>query len=82
MKQARIRTAEISREQRRRRGVMQSFQMMLLSGVVRRADRNLPLLRRIPASVEAKSWKGSNGSAANMGEAGWFARMLSLQGNR
>ncbi|MCX5724647.1 MAG: hypothetical protein NTX84_09080 [Nitrospirae bacterium] len=82
MKQARIRTAEISREQRRRRGVMQSFQMMLLSGVVRRADRNPPLLRRLPVPVGAEGWKGSNGSVSKIGESGWFARVFFSQGER
>lgn len=75
MKRTMRRTAGISWEQRHRMVVMQSLQMMVMSGVVRRADLAPPL---VPLDAAPGGLDGQGGSDASndTAEPGWFARMF------
>jgi hypothetical protein len=70
------RAAGISWEQWHRMVVMQSLKMMVMSGVVRRADLDPPLAHLGSAEAGTEEPGGSQGSAIGMTEPSWFARMF------
>jgi hypothetical protein len=76
MKRPMRRTAGISWAQWHRMVVMQSLKMMVISGVVRRADRNPPLVHGDSAESGPDGQGGDQTSAGNMAEPGWLARMF------
>ena len=76
MKRTMKRTAGISWEQWHRMVMMQSLQMMVISGVVSRADLNPPLVHLNSAQCGQDGQDGEETSAGSMAELGWFARMF------
>ena len=76
MKRTMRRRAGISWGQWHRMVVMQSLQMMVMSGVVRRADLDPPLVRRNSTQGGPDGQGGDEASAGSLAEPGWFARMF------
>lgn len=70
------RTAGISWEQWHRMVVMQSLQMMVMSGVVRRADLDPPPDRHNSAQDGPDGQGGDDTPVGGLAEPGWFARMI------
>jgi hypothetical protein len=69
--------AGISWEQWHRMVVMQSLQMMVMSGVVRRADLDPPLVHLNSAQGGPdRQGGGDETSTSSMAEPGWFARIF------
>ena len=76
MKRAMKRTAGISWERWHRMVVTQSLQMMVMSGVVRRADLDPPLVHLDSVQGELDGQGGEKTSAGSMAEPGWIARIF------
>ena len=76
MKRTMRRRAGIPWEQWRRMVVLQSLQMMVMSGVVRRADLDPPPVDRHLAQGGPERQGGGEPSASSVAEPGWFARMF------
>jgi len=70
------RTAGISWEPWHRAVVMQSLKMMVMSGVVRRADLDPPLIHLSPAEAGTEEHGGNQDFANGTVEPSWFARMF------
>lgn len=70
------RTAGISWEQWHRTVVMQSLQMMVMSGVVRRADLDPPSIQLNSAQGGPDGQGEDETSADSLAEPGWFAKMF------
>ena len=71
------RTAGISWEQRHRQAVTDSLKMMVLSGVVRRADLDPPLLHQHSAKIGIDPYGGALDLDDEIEEPGWLARIFS-----
>jgi hypothetical protein len=71
------RTAGISWKQRHRQAVTGDLKMMVLSGVVRWADIDPPLLRQHSAKIGIDPCKGALDLDDDIQEPGWLARIFS-----
>ena len=76
MKHTMRRRVGISWERWHRMFVMQSLRMMVMSGVVRRADCDPPLVHLNSAQGGLDGQGGDKTSASSLAEPGWFARMF------
>ncbi len=70
------RTAGISWEQWHREAVTDSLKMMVLSGVVRRADLDPPLLHQHSAKIGIDPYGGALDLDEEIEEPGWLARIF------
>ncbi|OGW50106.1 MAG: hypothetical protein A2V62_00905 [Nitrospirae bacterium RBG_19FT_COMBO_58_9] len=70
------RTAGISWEQRHRQAVTQYLKMMVISGVVRRADLDPPLLHLSSAKIGIDPYGGDLDPDDEVEEPGWLARIF------
>ncbi len=68
--------AGISWEEWHRMVVMRSLKMMVMSGVVRRANLNPPLVHFDSAEGGSDGQGGDQPSADSLAEPGWLARMF------
>jgi hypothetical protein len=76
MKQKSRRTAGVSWKQWHRMAVLRSLKMMVISGVVRRADLDPPLVRFDSAAGGRDRQRGDRTYAGSMAEPGWLARLF------
>jgi hypothetical protein len=76
MKHTMRRTAGISWEQWHHMVVMQSLKMMVMSGVVRRADLDPPLVHFDSMNGRPEGQGGDQTSVGSKAGPGWFSRMF------